>query len=237
MILRATVGALTLNAQQELAADVAGDGSVDINDAVLLLRYTVGAITRFPVAQNCNSDWAFVPEPEAVANQTVLPPEIGSGTCQTTGTVCYEPLITQANNQNFSAVLFGDCNGDWHPGGGLFGGLTARAEAVSALRVQRGGRNGEVLRVPVALNTAGAQGLSADLSYDASLATAVGVRAVGRNGQVLLQSNLETPGLARVALLSTTPMPRGTAFVLELALKHRRAATPSVKIQHAAVGR
>jgi hypothetical protein len=234
MVLKATVGAVTLSPRQQLAADVSGDGSVDINDAVLILRYTVGAITRFPVAQTCNSDWAFVPEPDPVANQQIVAPQIGVTACQPNGAINFRPLTTQATNQNFSAVLFGDCDGSWRPSGSA-AALAVTSEATAELSVQRGGRRGQLLRVPVTLNTAGAHGLSVDLRYDPTQMTAMGVRPVGSSGQTLMQTNLGAPGLARVALLSTAPMPRGAAFVLELALKHNRAVTTSVHIQRAVV--
>lgn len=236
LVLRATVGAVTLNSRQQLAADVSGDGWVDINDAVLILRYTVGAITRFPVAQVCNSDWAFVPEPDPVPNQQIVAPQIGVAACQPNGAINFQPLTTQATNQNFSAVLFGDCTGDWRPSGGS-AAMTVRSEAAAEMSVRRGGRRGQLLRVPVVLNTAGARGASVNLRYDPTQMTAVGVRPAGSNGQTLMQANLAAPGVARVALLSSTPMPRGTAFVLELALKHNRTATTPVRLQDAVIAR
>lgn len=231
LILKASVGQVTLSPLQQLAGDVTGDGRVDVTDAVFLLKYTIGTVARFPVAQTCNSDWAFVANPDPVANQQIIPPQITS-ICQPNGAIRYNPLITAASGQNFSAVLFGDCDHSWRPSG--TGALVAQA-AGSPLQAQRSGRHGQTLRVPVALTTAGTQGLSADLSYDPAQMTPLGVRSVVRTGQVLLESNLATPGRVRVALIGTAPLPRGAAFVVEFQLRHPRAAAPAVQIQHATV--
>lgn len=234
-ILKATVGALTLNSQQRLAADVSGDGLVDITDAVLVLRYTVGAITRFPVVQRCNSDWAFVPEPVYVPNQVTLTPQIGPTACQPDGSICFQPLTTQANNQNFAAVLFGDCTGDWRPGTGAALSVTSQSPA-GLIVGQRTWLSGRRLRVPVLVNTAGSYGLSVDLRYDPAQMTPVGVRPTGRRGQIL-QTNLRVSGLARVAVLSTEPLRKGTAFLMEFEVKRNRSATTPLQIERGTVAK
>jgi hypothetical protein len=111
-VLQAAAGTISMGPQQQLACDVNGDGSVDTADAVLIMQYTVGVITRFPVAQTCGSDWAFVPEPAPAANQQVVSPQIGTAACQN-GAIGFAPLTAQASNQDFSAILFGDCTGNW----------------------------------------------------------------------------------------------------------------------------
>jgi len=115
-VLEAAVNLRTLGAQQKFACDVSGDGVVDVNDAVLILQYLVGLIPRFPVAQTCNSDWLFIPEPAAVPNQQVINPQVSTSSCQPNGAISYLPLAGQADNQNFSGVLIGDCLGRWQPG-------------------------------------------------------------------------------------------------------------------------
>jgi len=114
MVLKSTVGAVMFTAEQQFAADVSGDGSIDKNDAVLIGRYTVGAITRFPTAELCGSDWIFFPAPMPAPNQSVTQPLIG--TCQP-GHISFDPLSAEATNQNFEAILIGDCTLDWGSGG------------------------------------------------------------------------------------------------------------------------
>lgn len=116
-ILEAIVGRRSMTSKQLLACDLSGDGLVDIQDAVLVLRYVVGQIARFPVAQICDSDWAFVPEPESGEPGKIQPPQISNNSCQG-GAINFNPLAASDSEQNFSAVLFGDCSGNWQPAAG-----------------------------------------------------------------------------------------------------------------------
>ena len=45
------VGLIDLSARQKIAADVTGDGTVTALDVALILQYTVGLITQFPIQQ------------------------------------------------------------------------------------------------------------------------------------------------------------------------------------------
>lgn len=113
-VLQAAAGRRTLTAAQRLACDVNGDGTLSALDAELILQFKVGLITRFSVAQACASDWAFIPVPAAAPNQQLTQPQMTAGICQP-GAVALQPLTGQADNQDFSAVLFGDCTGNWQP--------------------------------------------------------------------------------------------------------------------------
>jgi len=106
----------TLDAEQQLACDVTGNGTLSALDASLILQQEVGLISRFPVAQACASDWLFVPTPAPWPNQHVIPPANlpAADTCQP-GAIEFTPLVGQASNQDFAAVLLGDCTGNWQP--------------------------------------------------------------------------------------------------------------------------
>ena len=112
--LGAAVGLTTLDAGQQMACDVSGDGRISAVDAVLILEYRVGLIASFPVADACQSDWVFVPAPATMPNQTSVPPQPGKSACQP-GAIGWQPLSGAAMQQDFSAALFGDCNGTWQP--------------------------------------------------------------------------------------------------------------------------
>jgi cysteine-rich repeat protein len=99
---------------QLLACDVNGDGAVDIADALLIVNRRVGVISRFPVAIACDSDWGFFPLPTPVPGGQVTFPQPGAMPCQP-GEIEYDPLNGQARGQNFLAILFGDCTGNWRP--------------------------------------------------------------------------------------------------------------------------
>jgi hypothetical protein len=236
-VLEASVGLRTLGDEQQIACDVSGDGWVDVNDATLILQYVVGMAPRFPVAQICNSDWVFVPEAAVVPNQQVTNPQIATTFCQPNGTISYLPLAGQANNQNFCGVLIGDCLGRWQPGAGAAAAMTVGPQSTATVRVGRSAPpSGRRVLVPLTIGD-GLRGFSAQLHYDASQLTAVGVRPVGRSASALVQTNLRTPGVVNVAVASVQPLPRGQAFMVEFALKSSRAGTSSVRVQRAAVVR
>jgi len=110
--LRSAINLETLTAQQQLAADVTGNGTVSVLDATRLLQFDLELISALPVAENCLSDWAFIPVPAAVPNQQITNPQSVGGTCRA-GAIAYQPLTTSVINQDFIAVLYGDCTGNW----------------------------------------------------------------------------------------------------------------------------
>ncbi len=113
-ILQEQVGQRAFSALQDLACDVTGNGSCSSLDAARILQFQVGSLARFAVSEICASDWAFVPEPAAAANQSLLQPQASPGSCQR-GAIAYSPLDGQAVEQDFRAVLFGDVTGNWQP--------------------------------------------------------------------------------------------------------------------------
>jgi hypothetical protein len=113
-VLQAVVGLRSLDARQQLACDVTGDGTVDVMDAVRILQLTVGLIDRLPVAASCGWDWVFVPDLTPVAGEQLVQPQLSAGPCQQGG-MAFEPLMGTADNQNFAAILLGDCSGSWQP--------------------------------------------------------------------------------------------------------------------------
>jgi hypothetical protein len=236
-ILQATVGTRTLSPQQHIACDVSGDNSVNIIDAVLIMQYTVGLISRFPVAQTCNSDWAFVPEPAPAANQQILAPLISTTTCRN-GAIGFNPLAAQADNQNFSAVLFGDCTGNWQPSGSGAAAALVAADTANGVRIgQYVQSSGGRFRVPVSVTTGSFRGLTAEIRYDPTQFTAFRVRPVRRAHSALMEANLQVPGLVKVVMASARPLPKGAAFVLEFASKQGQAGTPQVRIQRTVIAR
>jgi hypothetical protein len=115
-VLQTVVKLRSLTPEQQRACDVTGDGTISALDAALILQYTVGLITSFPVAQACGSDWLFQPTPAASSNQRIIEPQVAWGSCQPGG-ISWTPLVNSAAGQDFSAILFGDCTGNWEPGG------------------------------------------------------------------------------------------------------------------------
>jgi hypothetical protein len=113
-VLQAVVGLTTLTPTEQLACDVNGSGSLSAIDAVFILQYVVGLRSKLPIAETCGTDWAFVPHPAAAPNQGVTAPQPGITACRA-GSVSLAGLTDQVAGQDFSAVLFGDCSGNWRP--------------------------------------------------------------------------------------------------------------------------
>jgi hypothetical protein len=113
-VLQAIAGTRTLTAAQRLAADVTGDGTLSTLDAAHILQRAVGNAAAFPAAQTCASDWLFVPAAAAAPNQSPISPTLASGSCQP-GALAFTPLAASASGQSFTAILLGDCTGNWAP--------------------------------------------------------------------------------------------------------------------------
>jgi len=113
-VLQLVAGLRTFSADQRLAADVTGNGTVSTLDAVRILEFQAGLIDRFATADLCGSDWLFRPEPAAAANQTLVQPLVSSGVCQP-GRINFTPVEPPLGGQDFVAVLLGDCTGNWTP--------------------------------------------------------------------------------------------------------------------------
>jgi hypothetical protein len=235
--LEATVGIRTLSAPQRLACDVNGDGSVGIVDAVLILQHVVGLTPHFPVAQACNSDWAFMPDAASAPNQQIIQPQPGS-TCQP-GAICYQPLLTEATSQNFSAVVFGDCNGSWQPTSSFAQALSTGAGESGTLRLGRvAASRGHRVRIPLSVAGTGSfRALSAELRYDPAQLRALKVRAVGAARQALMQVNMQVPGSLRLALAGTRALQGGIVAVLEFDAPNRRPSAGAIHIQNGVVER
>lgn len=233
-ILEVITGQRTLNATELLACDVSGDGTLDISDAILVLRYAVGQITRFPVAQICDSDWGFVPEPESSEPEEVQPPRIGNNTCQV-GSINFNPLIASAHAQNFSAVLFGDCSGSWRPS--LEGSATALRSITGQVRVgsARAVARSRRLRAPIYVNVAQPfRALTLVLRYDPTALKPAEFRLAPSAAGALVLSDLGEAGTARFSLVSTQAITGGAIGTLEFERLGTRHAAATVA--YAAVG-
>ena len=114
-VLQFVAGLTTFTPLQRLACDVTGDGTVSALDAQRILQFSAGIITQFPVAAGVRrSDWLVLP---ARPGQQIVLPSVSGGACQQ-GNIVLQGLNTSVSNQNFSAILFGDCTGNWTPSGG-----------------------------------------------------------------------------------------------------------------------
>ena len=127
----------TFNADQMLAADVDGDGSVDSSDATMLLQYKVGTRTALLVSERCatngvieNDDaaWLFRAHVAQDATTLVTEPLTGPNTCRQ-GSVAFSPLQRNVS-LDFTAILVGDSTANWQAAAA---GTAVRRRASSAL--------------------------------------------------------------------------------------------------------
>ena len=207
VILRASSGALPLDAERRVACDVTGNGSVSPLDAARILQLLVGDIGRLPAAELCGSDFVFFPAAAAATNQEVRAPELDFGGCQA-GAISYAPLVGQVGGQNFHAALIGDCSGNWLPGDprGAEPVLAPAGTAleVSPLRRLRGGR----WRIAVGLRSPQpVSALDLELRYDGSRLSPIQVRTAHLGDAALIDSVATLPGHLRIALASAVPLP------------------------------
>lgn len=117
------VGSRVFDANQRLAGDTTGNGTVSSLDATRIQEYLVGNLAWLPVALNCASDWAFVPVPGPQGNPTPIAPHV-TVPC-TVGGISYSSVTGGVSGQDFQGILFGDVTGSWTPPGGGSEGIRA----------------------------------------------------------------------------------------------------------------
>jgi sugar lactone lactonase YvrE len=230
-VLQAMVGLRTLDPLQRLACDVTGDGSLSSLDAARILQLSVGMIDRFPVAEACSSDWVFVPQPSQVPNQEITEPVIGSGVCRH-GSISLDPLVGTATGQDFRAVLFGDCTGNWSSTAGAALRILAPSSAVVHAGRPRRARGGRV-RVPIYVQTARPfNALDLQLRYDPAEVRPLSVELRSRTAGALVRHRIDGSGRMYVSLASAKPVQnhRGAVLVAEFRAADPNARSTSVRV-------
>jgi len=208
------VGLITLTPNQQIAADVSGNGTLTSFDSAKIAQFSVGSITRLPVAALRDSDWAFVPSPGPEPNLTVEYPYPAWGT---PGRIGYSPFIIE--------ILLGDVSGNWASAcAPLTEGLSlpaskslsaevaatppgaAGAPALITLPSLRAAP-GETIRVPIlAEGAAEAISFYLDLRYDPAVLSPIAAELGAVATDLSLTTNLGHPGRGRLALFGTAPV-------------------------------
>jgi choice-of-anchor B domain-containing protein len=226
-VLQAGIGERQLDPWQQLACDVTGNGSLSSLDASQILRYSVGLITQFPVAELCDSDWVFAPQATVQANQQLRQPQVAALLCQR-GAIGFSPLSADATGQSFAAALLGDCTASWEPATGSQAALVPRTAASPHVRLGRPRRgrsraaNRRSVRVPLyAAASSPFNALDINVRYNRAMLRAVGVRQAALAGSAALAYNTETPGQLRIALASATAFQQSSRPLLHLVFETR----------------
>lgn len=213
--LEAGVGIRTLDAAQQAACDVTGNGSVGGLDASWLLQYAVDAVSELPVSVTCGTNWIFFPAPVGGGGQPT-PPQIGTASCAP-GSIAYNPLVGVITQQSFTGVLVGDCDGSWGSGGGGAGAGTGQ----SAVRLGEARIGvGEIVEIPLYIDPARRfRALDAVIRYDSVYLRAADVRTLASARGAMLRYNTQRAGFVRIAVARLSSIDAGSDPVLLLRFK------------------
>jgi Hydrazine synthase alpha subunit middle domain len=214
--LQAAVKMRTLTPEQLIACDVTGNGVVSALDAARILQRVVGLASTLPAAASCGSDWAFLPDADAIPHQTVFDPIVTAGGCQP-GAIAFAPLAGDAQRQNFRAVLFGDCTGNWRPATASPSLVRRRNESRAHLgRPRRQGALGAVA-APLFVDRADPfHAFDATLIFDPARVRSVQARLGAAGSGAVLAVSSARNGRLRVALARAEPVDPTEGPILQI---------------------
>jgi hypothetical protein len=202
LILQSISGWRHLDSVQALVCDTTGNGQVTPLDAVRVLQFAVGQMNRLPVAVPCASDWAFIPDAPLQPNQEFIQPQFTATTCQQ-GSILFAPLLGNAPQEDFIAVPFGDCTGNWSAAAQQAHLRLARGDLRVRLGVARL-RDGEWV-LPLYLSSSQPfSALEARIVVETGLAP-TNVRSTGVASDVMLRFEQHGTTL-RLAMASAAPL-------------------------------
>ena len=213
-VLQAVAGTRAFDANQKLACDVTGNGTLSALDATRILQRQVGLPISFGAADQCGSDWIFKPNPGPALNQRLIQPLLSTGMCRR-GAIALEPISGNAIQQDFIGLLIGDCTGNWQPPP-AGAALTAVEPGPHTLRVRSARPAGSEggLRLPLAVKgDEPYYSLDITIAYDLEHLQPLEVRKLRAAGDALIVSNLAGPGLVRIAVASAYSMPSGISII------------------------
>jgi hypothetical protein len=214
--LQAAVKMRTLTAEQLVACDVTGNGVVSSLDGARILQRVVGSSSTLPVAATCDSDWAFLPDADVMPHQTVFDPLVTAASCQP-GAVTFAPLGSDAQGQDFRAVLFGDCTGSWRPASGSPALVRRSDEPLAHLGRPRRQGTASGFVAPLFVDVAEPfHAFEATLIFDPARVRSVQVRIAAAASGALLRTNSPRDGRLTVALASANPIDPTKGPILEV---------------------
>src|SRR5262249_12587287 len=208
-VLQAVGGTRTLDALESMACDVTANGTLSTLDATRILQFAVGMMDQLPAATACGSDWLFVPTPLVVlAGPQLRQPTLAAGICQP-GAILYDPLTADVAQQNFTALLIGDCTGNWSPSPGA-AALRKRAAAPRAWLGAPRRRQGRRWLVPVYLaGRTAVHALEARLTFDSDRTRLAAVDLVGAPREALIALGRKDAGSEAVEIGRASCRERG----------------------------
>jgi hypothetical protein len=241
-VLQAAVGLISFTDEQKLAGDVSGNGALSSLDAALILQYKVGLIADLPVALTCGSDWAFMPVPVALPGQSMVSPLISPGSC-TMGSITYDPLSTNASNQGYLGIAFGDVTGNWQPGQSVVQPVVQVAQQAQvappkvralAPRMRPSGKMEVAVQVQ---SEEPYRSLDVELRYDPAQLRAVRGRKLRASRGVMVASNVKEEGRIIVSLAGLHPLDSkaGVPVAVVFEAPSGRLSKHALRLKHAEV--
>jgi hypothetical protein len=150
---------------------------------------------------------------------------VAAGTCNPGG-VTFGSLVGEAMHQDFSAMVFGDCAGDWRPQG-----VAGSAEVAAPVEVGRLQRLRKTARLSLRVRGRGMfHALEARLEYDPAVLAVPRLRALGTARGALVALNVTEPGSVTIAVASAAPWRSGRVLTLEFDVPSTRPGTNSVRV-------
>ncbi|MCK4307179.1 VCBS repeat-containing protein [candidate division WOR-3 bacterium] len=188
LVLWHTVEYDTLTGDSCVAADVSGDGTIRAYDASLILRYVVRKIDSFPVG-----DWGFKPE-----------------------NTSYSPIVSDALDEDYTAILYGDVSGSW----GESKCLAYKKDAIRVEIPRMFVEPGETVNVPVQIGDV----VTSDsiiaceiiLTFDSTMVTAIDANKgsiVPTNWTIM---NNSSPGRIKIILASDSVFLSGSGELVSV---------------------
>lgn len=230
-VLQAIAQLRTLTPSQRLACDVTGDGQLSALDAARILQFSVGLLARLPVAVACGSDWTFVADPDG---------PLSAGTTSSAASACSTAMLAlqdppdQLPDQGLTALLFGDCTGNWDATAAAGLGRAAIAAGAAGARVRLGPPqvSGTQVHVPVFVRAMGSyNSLDLQVAYDPARLTPTGATLQRPGDSGIASANAPQPGLLRVAMASGDPITRRFGVVMMLGFTLANGATDPGSVQ------
>jgi hypothetical protein len=229
-----SVGLIPLTANQQIAADVSGDGTISSLDASRIAQWVVGL--SLPAGDQTGT-WKFVP-----------------------GTRTYTSVTEELTGQDFTAILMGDVTGNWtavasleslesrkHSQGdvakalgfGLYGDELKKPGIRSIWNDFAGRKNlgDEILEIPISIGEAtNILAYDAVITYDEDVLEPVYERPVSSLGTLSTNfnvvMNISEPGKIRLGAYGIAPV-TGDGDLLVLRFRVKK---PTAKIEDAQLG-
>jgi len=212
------VGLVTLTDRQQIAGDVSGNGSISSYDASLISQFRVGIISRFPIAVQNGSDWAFEP-----------------------GEKNYTPIDSDRPGEDYLGILYGDVTGNWTaPAARAADAAQAAAPPTSTASAQDChiwlkpmgpllGVRGKQRYVLYAENAGGLLGFDLDLYYSAQHLSITSVSTTERTSGFNLVTNDEK-GVIRISMFGDSPFAGNGALLEFLVDRKQRGRAPAFRL-------